>query len=123
MNDIEVGKNDIEVGEYVRTEDGEIGKVRAIISEGVFINNNQYYYRHSSIVSHSKNLFDLIKVGDIIHYKIINISTTLEAKGYIEGITDVADNEMLEKIKSDENYIIKSILTKEQFKQAELIVN
>lgn len=67
------------------------------------------------IVKHSKQLIDLIEVGDIIKYRIDNISTTLETKGYIKGIVDISDEEMLQRIKSDKNYNILEILTREQY--------
>lgn len=69
------------------------------------------------IVNHSKQLIDLIEVKDVIKYRIDNISTTLETKGYVEGIVDIPDEEMLQRIKSDKNYHILEILTKEQFEQ------
>lgn len=50
-----------------------------------------------------------------IKYRIDNISTTLETKGYIKGIVDIADEEMLQRIKSDKNYNILEILTREQY--------
>lgn len=67
------------------------------------------------IVKHSKQLIDLIEVKDVIKYRINNISTTLETKGYVEGIVDISDEEMLQKIKSDKNYHILEILTKESY--------
>ena len=112
------------VGEYVRTKDGKIG-----IFKGY--NNNRKsqwackvklpkmklwkYYEEENIVKPSKQLIDLIEVGDIIKYRIDNISTTLETKGYIKGIVDIADEEMLQRIKSDKNYNILEILTREQY--------
>lgn len=58
----------IEVGEYVRTKNGKIDKV---------INNNYYIPQYiecekgivdkENIVNHSKNLIDLIEVGDIVN--------------------------------------------------------
>lgn len=71
----------------------------------------------TEIVKHSKQLIDLIEVTDIIKYRINNISTTLETKGYIEGIVDISDKEMLQRIKNDKNYEILEILTHEQFEQ------
>lgn len=115
---------DLIVGEYVRTKDGKIG-----IFKGY--NNNRKsqwackvelpemklwkYYEEENIVKHSKQLIGLIEVGDIIKYRIDNISTTLETKGYIKGIVDIADEEMLQRIKSDKNYNILEILTREQY--------
>lgn len=67
------------------------------------------------IANHSKQLIDLIEVKDVIKYRINNISTTLETKGYIEGIVDISDEEMLQRIKNDKNYHIQTILTEEQY--------
>ena len=73
------------------------------------------YQLKDEIINHSKHLIDLIEVKDVIKYRINNISTTLETKGYVEGIVDISDEEMLQRIKSDKNYHILEILTKEQY--------
>jgi hypothetical protein len=113
----------IEVNEYVRTKDGIIDKV-IIEYDGKCNNPNcsekhiscRYnYYNEKDIVKHSKQLIDLIEVKDVIKYRINNISTTLETKGYVEGIVDISDEEMLQEIKSDKNYHILEILTKESY--------
>ena len=110
---------DIEVGEYVRTKEGEIHKVIKIIEDDgdwdYYCCGNNVGYFAMDIANHSKHLIDLIEVKDVIKYRINNISTTLETKGYIEGIVDISDEEMLQRIKSDKNYHILEILTKEQY--------
>lgn len=113
----------IEVNEYVRTKDGIIDK--AIIEYNGKCNNSNCdekhisckynYYNEKDIVKHSKQLIDLIEVKDVIKYRINNISTALETKGYVEGIVDISDEEMLQRIKSDKNYHILEMLTKEQY--------
>lgn len=111
--------NMIEVGEYVRTKTGEIHKIKTVETRyiefedgfGVPVELKEY------IKKHTKNIIDLIEVTDIIKYRINNISTTLETKGYIEGIVDISDKEMLQRIKNDKNYEILEILTHEQFEQ------
>lgn len=120
----------IEVNEYVRTKEGFIYKIEngeefyedsvdvgiGIIPDvdGIWIDRECLdYIDKRDIVKHSKRLIDLIEVEDIIKYRINNISTTLETKGYLEGIIDISDEEMLQKIKSDKNYHILEILTKE----------
>lgn len=123
-------ENKIEVGEYVRTEEGYIGiliehipnalnylkiDVGKEIRRDNGMSDNYIYTRYGFQLKHSKQLIDLIEVGDIIKYRIDNISTTLETKGYIKGIVDIADEEMLQRIKSDKNYNILEILTHEQF--------
>lgn len=107
----------IEVEEYVRFNNGEIGKVIDIKENPSRIVYSEYgeIGLISDIAKHSKQLIDLIEVEDIIKYRINNISTTLETKGYLEGIIDISDEEMLQKIKSDKNYHILEILTKESY--------
>ena len=107
----------IEVNEYVRFNNGEIGKVIDIKENPSRIVYSEYgeIGLISDIVKHSKQLIDLIEVKDVIKYRINNISTTLETKGYVEGIVDISDEEMLQKIKSDKNYHILEILTKESY--------
>lgn len=120
---------EIEVGEYGRTNKGKIfifawlenldGKRYAnkvLLGNGKIFENKFYYFDDGEeIVKHSKQLIDLIEVKDVIKYRINNISTTLETKGYIEGIVDISDEEMLQRIKNDNNYHILEILTKEQY--------
>lgn len=107
------------VNEYLRTRAGFIYKITNIDKNGViYLDKKQSGWSKQELedytVKHSKNLIDLIEVKDVIKYRIDNISTTLESKGYIEGIVDISDEEMLQKIKSDKNYHILEILTKEQ---------
>ena len=111
----------IEVGEYVRTKEGDIHKVIKIIEDDgdwdYYCCENNTGYFAMDIANHSKQPIDLIEVKDVIKYRINNISTTLETKGYIEGIVDISDKEMLQRIKNDKNYEILEILTHEQFEQ------
>ena len=66
---------EIKVGDYVRTNTGKIDKV---------INNNYYMSQYiecekgivdkENIVKHSKNIIDLLQVGDYVNgYKVISI--------------------------------------------------
>lgn len=122
MNSLE----EIKVGEYVRTTNKGIRQI-AMIDNHKTVNKYLYYIgedfegksyayiKTTEILKHRSNLIDLIEVGDVIRYRIDNIPTTLETKGYIEGVVDISDEEMLQKIKSDKNYHILEILTKEQF--------
>ena len=107
----------IEVNEYVRTKNGVIDKVDALYGmiENTVHLEKQKWFDIKNIVKHSKQLIDLVEVKDVIKYRIDNISTTLETKGYLEGIIDISDEEMLQEIKSDKDYHILEILTKEQY--------
>ena len=104
------------VGEYVRTDNGEIHRVIDIEKGSIKI-KSQYneWIGLCCIVNHSKQPIDLIEVKDVIKYRINNISTSLETKGYVEGIVDISDEEMLQRIKNDKNYEVLEILTKESY--------
>lgn len=105
----------------MRTKNGEIHKVIDIEKGSIKIKSIKIKSQYKEwiglccIANHSKQPIDLIEVKDVIKYRINNISTTLETKGYVEGIVDIPDEEMLQRIKSDKNYHILEILTKEQF--------
>lgn len=116
--------SEIEVGDYVRTR-GFIGKLIRIEFDKIDTSLKWYVLDTSKkqelfvnkpyIEKHSKNIVDLIEVKDVIKYRINNISTTLETKGYVEGIVDISDEEMLQRIKNDKNYEVLEILTHQQY--------
>ena len=95
-----------------------IGKVVGINKDSINVKMNfelPFSFKKENIANHSKQLIDLIEVKDVIKYRINNISTTLETKGYVEGIVDISDEEMLQRIKNDKNYEVLEILTKESY--------
>lgn len=79
------------------------------------MSDNYIYTRYGFQLKHSKQPIDLIEVKDVIKYRINNISTTLETKGYVEGIVDISNEEMLQRIKNDKNYEVLEILTHQQY--------
>ena len=89
---------EIKIGDWVRTKKGKIfqyGKGRA------------YLGKDDEIVKHSKNIIDLIEVGDYVNgYKVIAKSDD----GYIVILTD--DIEQGELLAEEE---IETILTKELY--------
>lgn len=110
----------------MRTKEGEIHKVIKIKEDDrdwdYYCCENNTGYFAMDIAKHNKQLIDLIEVKDVIKYRINNISTTLETKGYVEGIVDISNEEMLQRIKSDKNYEILGILTKEQMEANQYVV-
>lgn len=71
--------SEIEIGEYVRTKKGRIGKLIDID-----LRNNAYYLDCKSCVSlgniknHKEKLLDLIEVGDYVNgYKILEIADSI----------------------------------------------
>lgn len=67
-------KDKIEVGEYVRTKEGEIHKVIKIIEDDgdwdYYCYENNAGYFAMDIANHSKQLIDLIENADILKIKI-----------------------------------------------------
>lgn len=121
---------EIKVGDYVRTDRGLIRKVKTIHSEedrekqkgfskikGILINGN---IKISDIVNHSKNITDLIEIGDYV-----NGSEVVTVYGYDEDGNDRDDRGIIE---VDDDYAYRvyledikifSIVTKEQFANME----
>lgn len=108
----------IEVGEYIRTKDGIVAKCieekqdryvfnRIVLEQGYY---NDYILkdipeRANFIIKHSKNIKDLIEVGDYINgKKIIDIDWGIILT---KGFEDIEPKD------------IKAIVTKEQFNNIE----
>lgn len=114
----------LEVRMYVRTKDGYICRIINIndyrepnMKYGVEANylKDVMFIGDDDVVKASYNIIDILEVGDIIKYRIDNVP--LETKGYLTGVADITDEEMLESIKEDKNYHVLQILTKEQMEQ------
>lgn len=105
---------EIKVGEYIRTKNGIIVKVLECDKEiGMYLcTDNKYkaYVSEENIVKYSKNIIDLLEVRDYVNgEKIKHIYTDYNK---IETISETVNN-FIHVSK------IKSIVTKEQFTQAE----
>ena len=113
----------IEVGEYVRTKKGNFGKVLDITNvtgqkrKKYLIKWNiskAYYITATTIVKHSKNLIDLIEVGDYVNGKEICLKDEKE-NAVVWGFQLKDEQRIFYLYEQD----IKSIVTKESFKNAE----
>lgn len=111
----------LEIGDYIRTADGYIGKLIQInkrnwnyltvdckhqVRDGGIYPRSYLYLKEEDIKKYSKEVKDLIEVGDYVNdYKVIKITpytfTTIEQGGY--------------KVHHKECVTIKTILTKERF--------
>lgn len=113
--------SEIEIGEFVRTINKGIRRIDTIF-ENKTVNKYGYesgsdwdgklysYIKTTDIANHSKNIIELIEVGDIVEVLDIN---------WIRKI-DIDDKDTLEGFKEEieeENWKIKSILTHEQYEQ------
>ena len=134
-------KDKIEVGDYIRTKDGIIGKVledEDIVEDGVYIDTtflNDYadetnFVKYEDIKKHSFNIIDLIEEGDYVNGFLIDyinldckVPFLRSERPYREATTWYKD--LIEKGKDYNMCLhfkqedIKSIVTKEQFKIVE----
>ena len=110
----------LELNEYIRTKGGIIAKVIGVQSGGI----EKYYFdkevidnfkeltqigAENVVLKHSFNIIDLIEEGDFIN-------SVLVTQSYLDNIKYLAK----EIVKN--NYGIKSIVTKEQFKAMEYVI-
>ena len=104
----------IEVNEYVRFNNGEIGKVIDIKENPSRIVYSEYgeIGLISDIVKHRKQLIDLIENKDILK---VRIDKTIMVFGMDEDTSDIKYKELIENIENGE-YELLEILTHEQFK-------
>lgn len=101
----------IEVGEYVRTDNGEIHRVIDIEKGSIKI-KSQYkeWIGLCCIANHSKQLIDLVEVGDLVNgYRVTDKYLFAGEKPVLE----TEGNDMNCKCLCGED--IKTILTKEQY--------
>ena len=119
----------IEVGEYVRTKRGELCKVLGIspeVRDETRLYSHKHYYLDNKkgsltefyISKHSKNIIDLIEVGDIVEIELSEEFAEKEDKRILTQIGEVYTKETLQK-DIDNGIITKilTILTKEQYMQ------
>ena len=102
----------IEVGEYVRFEDGKIEivtyQLKKFIDEHISKSENNRV-EFLGKIKHSKNIIDLIEVGDYVNGHKVEDITYLEGTKIILGFEEPAAFCVIK------NKRIKTILTKEIF--------
>ena len=102
----------IEIGEYVRTDNGKIHKVIDIEKGSIKIKSlYKEWIGLCCIVKHSKNLIDLIEVGDIVkdEYNKYEVAFVKDDKIYCNDYN--LDDSLITLREQD----IKAILAREQF--------
>lgn len=121
-------KDKIEVGDYVRTKYG-IAKVEKVEVDKPHktiwytVDKAQYYcflVREQEVIKSSKNIIDLIEVGDYVNGEIVK-------KDNLENLvtcTTIISNGFYNTPETYMNKLdkIETIVTKEQYKQIEYIV-
>lgn len=104
----------IEVGEYVRTDNGEIKLVTQELKD--FIDEYESLTEKDFVeflgrIKHSKQLIDLIENKDVLK---VRSDKTILFLGIDECTSDIKYKELIESIKNGE-YELLEILTHEQF--------
>ena len=103
----------IEVGEYVRTKNGIIDKV--IIEYNGKCNNSNCsekhiscrynYYNEKDVVKHSKQLIDLIEIGDYVNGKYVAEIKDYENGKYILALIGIIEEQDIKAILTKEIYM------------------
>ena len=96
----------IEVGDFVRVN-GIIGKVEQTGNSLFWIEDGSSYSLSDKSIKHSKNIIDLIEVGDYVNGKLIHKIDKRQNYCYL----------YYGNCKTFVDYQIKTILTKEQYMQ------
>ena len=127
-------ENKIKVGEYIRTTEGLIGKVKRIelderdksLKWYVFDKKrydmnfiDEIYINKPYIKKHSSNVIDLLEVGDILKYRLNNLSSI-----DVSEVILVTEGRTLKEYLSVKGYSLNqikilSLITKEQFESME----
>ena len=101
----------IEVNEYVRTKDGKIDKlINSNFYMSIYVECEKGLYLIENIVKHSKQLIDLIEVGDIVNgMEVLDIH---KPRDLWEPIEIRVDSRYTNFILAED---IKTIITKESY--------
>lgn len=106
----------IEVREYVRTYEGHIGKIVDLdIDVGICLDNLKEPLTIDMIVKHSKNIVDLIEIGDVLKIKEDNSICYI---GLEKDETTLTYQEIIDEIKNNKIKLL-AIVTKEKFRNIE----
>ena len=116
----------LEVGMYVRTNNGEIGRIEELNHQegalhSVELNNGSFLLNDNYFKKASHNIIDLIEVGDFITLGEKNYP--LQVRNIWEFAGDInielSNGAKFEDLHNDKNFKIYSIVTKEQFESME----
>lgn len=118
--------NEIEVGEYVRSKDGYIGRVKDIICKGypiralegyIVLDDENGTILNPEEVKYSFNIKELIEENDIVEYRI-NCLSELKV-GRVKKYRDARNNKQYLGVEGYDiiNIYIETILTHEQYER------
>ena len=110
---------EIEIGDFVRTKSEIIGKVEQIENSLFWLEDGSSYSLSDKTIKHSKNIIDLIEVGDIVNdYKVTDFDLDYfngnDRREEPKKLAVIFDRFCKNHIKEDK---IETILTKEQYEK------
>lgn len=120
MNEVKIA-----IGEYIRTNRGDIGYVAKIEGSFIYDKENRLLGFTENVIKISTEIIDLIREGDYVNgEKITEITKDLFIKNQINLWTGIYELNSFgdRSVKKITNNDIKSIVTKEQFEQMKYIV-
>ena len=106
----------INVGDYVRTNDGYINKVKKVYEWNILVDARDLFGEeinipNNEIMKFSPSIIDLIEVGDYVNGELVQYIIKHEDEVFIKtGFEDYSEDE------------IKLIVTKEQFEAMQYVV-
>ena len=106
---------DIEVGDYARTKSG-IGRVEQIGNSLFWLEDGSSYSLSDKTIKHSKNIIDLIEVGDLVNGRKVKHIAMFEGFPNYPKLIFVDEKKLIPD-DTCENDEIKTILTKEKYLQ------
>lgn len=96
----------IEVNDYVRTKNGIIDKViNSNFYMSIYVECEKGLYLIENIVKHSKQLIDLIEVGDYVNGKYVAKIGQEKSGKYIISLIGIVDNQDIKTILTKESYM------------------
>ena len=119
---------EIKIGDYIRTQNGLIGKLEEINKEPTdetitYIVTDNFLGIIDEIKKYSPNKLDLLEIGDLIRFKELRIFTyNFGTSFYNNYISEIHSKEELENIKKEiksKKIRLLGIITKEQIKDIE----
>ena len=112
---------EIEIGEYVRTNQGIIFTYDQNFAQDLQM-QDMSFYNDGKIIKHSKNIMELIQEGDLIKFEYNNdiyieevIRFDIGYVYFLEVCFSPEDGIGYDLCISNKDIVIKSIVTKEQF--------
>lgn len=110
---------ELEIGEYIRDKEGNITKIQNTLNlfkdVYLFLGEDDYQYSDNSIKKYSKNIIDLIEVGDYVNGRLVlHIDYKNKNVCLLIPLTDTKANTNIMWYGYED---IRTVVTKEQFER------